>query len=156
MHKLIHRLLSGVLCLSFTTAAPAWAQAHEAKSGSYTLRASTVRSDMLSAEAARRHGIEPSPLRAVLNVTLMKDGSTVAADITALARNLTGHQRPVALTETRANGYVSYTGVYDFVHGEVLDFSIQAQPRGADRQLSLTFRDRMWGTGDLPDGQRSR
>ena len=156
MGKRAYQLLSCALCLSFATAAPAWAQAHEAKSGSYVLRASTVGSDMLSAETARRHGIQRSPLRGVLNVTVLKDGSTVRADIEAVARNLTGRRRSVALTETTANGYVSYTGVYDFVHGEVLDFSIRAQPRGIDQRLNLTFRDRMWGTGDLPESQQQR
>ena len=154
MHKLMCTLLSGALCISIATASPAWAQAHEAKSGSYTLRASTVRSDALSAEAARRHGIERSPLRAVLNVTVMKDAGTVPADIEAVARNLMGHSRRVALSETTANGYVSYSGTYDFVHGEVLDFSIHARPRGLDQQLSLSFRERMWGAGGLPDSQR--
>lgn len=142
---------AGFLALAMLASGPAWSQAHEARAGDYTVRASTVRSDMLAPETARRHGIERSATRGVLNVTVMKDGKTVPAAIEAEAHNLTGRPRPVPLTQTTANGYVSYTGAYDFVHGEVLDFRIRAQPQGGAPALKLEFRDRMWGEGDLPD-----
>lgn len=142
---------AGLLALATLTSGPAGAQAHEARAGDYTVRASTVRSDMLAPETARRHGIEASSTRGVLNVTVMKDGKTVPAAIEAVAHNLTGRPRPVAMAQTTANGYVSYTGAYEFVHGEVLDFRIRAQPQGGAPALKLEFRDRMWGEGDLPD-----
>ena len=142
--------------VSILALAPAWGQSHEARSGAYTLRGSTVASTMLSPESARQHGIERSPTRGVLNVTVMQDEQTVPARIEASASNLTGRSRPIALTQTSANGYVSYTGAYDFVHGEVLDFSIRAVPQGSTQTLRLQFRDRMWGRGDLPDAQSAR
>ncbi|QOY94120.1 DUF4426 domain-containing protein [Massilia sp. UMI-21] len=140
-----------VLCISTLAIAPAWGQSHEVTSGAYTLRASTVASNMLAPGTAREHGIERAPTRGVLNVTLMKDRQTVAAEVEVSARSLTGKSRPVTLAPTTVNGYVSYTGAYDFVHGEVLDFTIQATPQGAGEPLILTFRERMWGRGDLPD-----
>lgn len=153
MRSQCHRsgFATGLLVLAMLAGGPAGAQPHEARAGDYTMRASTVRSDMLAPETARRHGIERSSTRGVLNVTVMKDGKTLPAAIEAVASNLTGRPRPVALTQTSANGYVSYTGAYDFVHGEVLDFRIRAQPQGGAPALQLEFRDRMWGTGDLPD-----
>ena len=51
--------------VSILALAPAWGQSHEARSGAYTLRASTVASTMLSPESARQHGIERSPTRGV-------------------------------------------------------------------------------------------
>lgn len=140
-----------VLCISTLATAPAWGQSHEVKSGAYTLRASTVASNMLAASTAREHGIERSPTRGVLNVTLMKDQQTVAAEVEASARSLTGKSRPITLKPTTVNAYVSYTGSYDFVHGEVLDFNIKATPEGAGEPLNLSFRERMWGSGDLPE-----
>lgn len=146
---------AGVLALPFSlamlAAGPAWGQAHEVRAGDYTLRASTVRSDMLAPVTAQAHGIERSATRGVLNVTVMKDGKTVPATIEAVAHNLTNRPRPVPMTQTTANGYVSHTGAYDFVHGEVLDFRIRATPLGATQPLTLEFRDRMWGKGDLPE-----
>ncbi|QYF92361.1 DUF4426 domain-containing protein [Massilia sp. PAMC28688] len=138
-----------VLGLGF--AAPAWSQMHQQQSGSYTVRSSTVGSDTLSEASARVHGIERSPTRGVLNVTVTKGGQTVPATVAVVARNLTGRTRPIGVKETNANGYVSYTGVYDFVHGEVLDFTVRATPYDSKEVIVLTFRDRMWGRGDLPE-----
>lgn len=153
MRASLSRLLAFTFTLSFLTAAPAWSQAHETKSGSYTLRSSTVGSDMLPAETARKHGIERSPLRGVLNLTVSNDQQSVPAKIAVEVSNLTGRTRPIAMSKTSANGYVSYMGTYDFSNGEVLDFSVQAQPQGSNEVMRLNFRERMWDGGDLPETQ---
>lgn len=142
---------AGFLSVAMLAAGPAWGQAHEVRAGDYTVRGSTVRSDMLAPVTAQAHGIERSATRGVLNVTVMKKGKTVPATIEAEAHNLTTRPRPVPMTQTTANGYVSYTGVYDFVHGEVLDFRIRATPPGATQPVMLEFRDRMWAKGGMPD-----
>jgi hypothetical protein len=136
------------LCLLGTPAA-ARAQAHERHAGPYTLRASTVGSESISAQTAKAHGIERSPSRALINVTLMRNGKTVPARLTVHARNLAGMSRPIDMRPTPANGYISYDGVYEFVNGEVLDFTIRAQPEGRDQAVTLGFRDRMWRQGDI-------
>jgi len=151
MRTSLSRLLACTFSLSFLTAAPAWSQAHETTSGAYTLRSSTVGSVMLSAESARKYGIDRSPLRGVFNATISKDGRNVPAKLEVVAGSLTGKTRPIPMTETTANDSVSYTGVYDYVHGEVLDFTVKAQPQGSNEALNLTFRDRMWGRGALPE-----
>lgn len=138
-----------VLGLGF--AAPARSQPHQQQSGPYTVRSSTVGSETLSEASAKIHGIERSPTRSVLNVTITKDGQTVPALVAVVARNLTGKVRPIAVKETKANGYVSYTGPYDFVHGEVLDFTVRATPYDSKEVIALSFRDRVWGRGDLPE-----
>lgn len=132
-------------------AAPSWSQVHEARAGDYALRSSTVSSTMISADVASKHGIVPSPTRGILNVTVTRAQQTVPARVEVVARNLTGHATEVGMAQTTANGYVSYTGAYDFVHGEVLDFTVRAKPQGSEEVLTLTFRDRMWGRGDLPE-----
>lgn len=48
------------------------------------------------------------------------------------------------MREVMANGYVSYIGTYDFVHGKLIDFSFDAKPQRPDQTLSLTCQDRMW------------
>jgi hypothetical protein len=126
----------------------AWPQAHSVSEGPYILRGSTVSSETLPESTANAHGIERDPRHGVLNVLLLrKDASgekTVRGEVHAVARNLSGHKRDVSLREVDANGYVSHMGTYEFVRGEVIDFLIDARPQGADRTLSLTFRDRMW------------
>lgn len=126
----------------------ALAQPHERSEGGFTLRGSTVSSQTIDSATARRHGIEPSPTRGILNVTVeRREGPaprTVQARVQATARNLAGVEREIPMKEVEQNGYVSYTGAYDFAPREVLDFRIRAQPQGASTVLNLTFRDRMW------------
>lgn len=129
----------------------ALAQAHEKQFGDFTLRSSTVGSESLSPHTAREHGIRPSPRRAILNVTVKKDGQTIPARVSAVGRSLTGKKREIGMRETIANNYVSYTGSYEFTHGEVIDFTVTAIPRGSETPLTLTYRERMWAKGDLPE-----
>lgn len=128
-----------------------WAQAHAQKFGDYTVRSSTVGSQHVSPSTAKEHGIERSPKHAVVNVTVMKNDQAIPAQVSVTAQNLTGLRRQIDMKETKVGNYVSYTGSYDFVHGEVIDFTVQATPRGSDKVLTMSYRERMWGPGDLPD-----
>lgn len=148
------RLLAALM-LMLAASSSAWPQAHTRQFGDYTLRVSTAGTQNLSPETAREHGIERSPRRAVLNVTVLTKEAgvdkTVPAKVQAYVRNLSGHRRDIDMRETLAGGRVSYMGTYDFVHGEVLDFTITAQPEGSSETMSMSYRDRMWAGGDLPD-----
>lgn len=124
------------------------AQVHEARRGDFVLRSSTVASDRINPATAGKHGIEPSPTRGVLNVTVLRgrNGRTVPAEVAASSVNLAGVRQDIEMREVRAGGRVSYLGSYDFLPREVIDFEITARPlRPANsRPLSLKYRDRMW------------
>lgn len=130
--------------------APGWAQTHTKEMGPYTVRSSTVSSETISAETARAHGITPSPTLALLNVTVLKNGQTVPAQVAAETRTMTGQARTIPMTATTSDKYVSYTGAYPFSPGETLEFMISARPQEAKETLTLNYRDRMWGGGALP------
>lgn len=134
---------------------PAWPQAHTREYGGYTIRTSSVGTENLSAATASEHGIKRDPRRAILNITVMKKDAeankTVPASVQAYVRNLAGQRREIDMREISEGGRVSYMGTYDFIHGEVLDFIITARPEGSNETLNLTYRDRMWAKGDLPD-----
>jgi len=86
----------------------------------------------------------------VLNVVLLRGPKrdTVAADVTAMSRNLAGVRRTIDLKEVRENDRVSYVGSYEFLPKEVLDFEITAKPLGPQeaRPLTLSYQERMWQT----------
>ena len=138
------------LVAACAAAAPALAQPHETTRQGFTLRSSTVASRNLDPATARRHGISPSPTRGVLNVVVLRKqgGSprTVRADVRATARNLTGIENDIPMREVEQNGYISYVGSYRFAPREVVDFQIEARPRGSDTTLTLRYRDRLWRT----------
>jgi hydrogenase maturation factor len=139
-----------VSAIALSTASLAAAQAHEVRQGPYVLRSTTVASDRIDADTAKRHGIQPSPGRAVLNVVLLKNvqqegQTTVPAQVKAISRNLAGVRNEIELQEVRENGRVSYLGSYEFLPREVFDFHVTAQPEGkGEPTLSLAYRERMW------------
>lgn len=137
------------LLLAGTVLAAA-AQPREVRRGDLVLRSSTVASERIDAATAARHGIEPAANRAVLNVVLLRGPKrdTVAADVTAMSRNLAGVRRTIDLKEVRENDRVSYVGSYEFLPTEVLDFEITAKPLGPQeaRPLTLSYQERMWQT----------
>lgn len=126
----------------------ALAQAHEARQGPYVLRSSAVATQQFDAAAARRHGIEPAPNRAVLNITVLREqGQTlrnVPASISATASDLTGRKREITMRPVTENEMVSYIGAFDFLPRQVVRMEIEATPRGAERPLRLSYEERMW------------
>ena len=121
------------------------AQAHEQREGGYTLRSSTVPSRSFDAATARNHGIEPAADRAVLNVTLMKDGAAgadnVRAQVRASVQELSGRRRAVEMRPIVANGRVSYLGAFDFLPRQVLRFEVVATPEPEGRPITLNFEE---------------
>ncbi len=141
------RFLAILAGASVLAASAACAQPHEASGGGYTLRSSTVSSASVAGSAARAHGIEQGPAVGILNVTVMRKGQpgngTVAAAIRATIRDLAGRTRPIAMTQDREDGYVSYYGTYRHRPGEQIEFVVTAIPQGSDRRLTLRYRDRV-------------
>ena len=150
----LHCLRAHLALLLAVAGFSAWPQDHVRKFDQYTLRASAVASDTLSVEAARRYGIRPSSTRAVVSVTVFRNVAgkeqTVPAKVSAQAANLLVHRSRIPLRQVEAAGNISYVGTYDFGHGEVLDFTITAEPRGSDKKLRLSFREQLWGSGRMP------
>lgn len=129
-------------------AQPSLAQSHEVRRGDFKLRSSTVSSERIDPATAARHGIEPSAGTAVLNVVLLRGSAreTVAAEVSATARSLSGVRQEIGLREVRENGRVSYLGSYDVLPREVVDLEVKAKPLQAQEPptLVLRWRERMW------------
>lgn len=160
MNFFMRRISVVSVTLLLFAALPAWSQAHSSQLGIYTLRSSTTKVENLPATSTRAHGIERSPRRAVINVIVSKKeariDNNVAARVQVYARNLTGQRRDIDMREVALEGRVTYLGVYDFVHGEVIDFHITAKPQDSNVILKLTYRERLWAQGDLPDVQKQK
>ena len=121
------------------------AQPHEAHEAGYIVRASTVPSQSFDAATARVHGIEPSPHRAVLNVTVSRAGQktteNVRAQVRARARELTGREHAIEMKPVVSNGMTSYIGSFDFTPRQALTFEIVATPQPGGQPIGLTFKD---------------
>lgn len=132
-------------------APPSLAQTHEVRAGDLTLRSSTVSSDRIDPATAARHGIEPSPRTAVLNVVVLRGSAreTVPAEVSATARSLSGVRQEIGMREVRENGRISYLGSYDVLPREVMDLEVKARPLAENPPaLVLRYRERMWALED--------
>lgn len=131
--------------------AGAHAQTHEKAFEKHVLRSSVVSSMSIPEASAAEHNIKRAPDLGILNVTVLKQGSqlteTVPADVKAYAMDLSGARRLIPLRETKANGWVSYTGTFPFAPREVLDFTVSAQPENVGQPLEMTYREQLWRDG---------
>lgn len=122
------------------------AQPHEKRESGYVVRGSTVPSQSFDAATARAHGIEPTASRGVLNVTVSKVGQALTenlrADVRASARELTGRKHEIQMRPVVSNNMVSYIGVFEFVHRQVLTFEIVATPQQSGKPVILSFEER--------------
>ena len=82
----------------------------------------------------------------MLNVVVLRQqaGAELSqhAQVRTTVRNLAGMRREVAKRKVEENGYVSYLGTYEAAPREVLDFRIEARPRGSGETPALRYRDR--------------
>ena len=112
----------------------------------YKLQASALRSGMLPAAVAKRHGIDVAPDRGILNVVVLKeqDGKqvTVPADLTAVTINLLRQTHTIEMRKVVENEHVSYIGSFAYQPLRNLRFVINALPQGAIEPLALEFEDR--------------
>lgn len=145
-----HRTTGSILAAAVLVAAAqsALAQSHEVRRGDLTLRSSIVSSERIDPATAARHGIEPSPGTAVLNMVLLRGNAqeTVPAEVSAVARSLAGVRQEIGMREVRENGRVSYVGSYRVLPREVIDLEVKAKPLQAEKPptLVLRWRERMW------------
>ncbi len=132
--------------LSLALPAVAQAQAHQTRSGPCTLRSSTVESQSIPEEMARSQGFVPAADLAIVNVTVTckgrGDNGSVPADVRVTKADLVGTKETVPMHQDRQNGYVSYTGSYHHLAGQVVKLSVSAKPEGTGRQLTLAYRQR--------------
>ena len=128
----------------------AWAQQSQ-EFGHYEVHYNALRTDMIPPDVAQGYGIQRSPNRAMLNVTVLHDpdgageGTAVAARVEANAKNLTGQRRDIELREIReGDDAIYYIGVLPVHNLETYDFHLRVTPEGLDETLELRFRQQFY------------
>lgn len=111
--------------------------------GDYLIHANALPTMALGADMARKYSIQRSEGRGMLNVSVEKvaaDGSTsaVAASITGVAINLTGHRSPIEIREIPGE-YVSYVGLFEISAPDTYTFALSVKPAGSDRAYDVRF-----------------
>jgi|GEM_PF-1198792 hypothetical protein len=106
------------------------------------VRASALPTQQLLAATARQYGIERSPRRGLLNVSVEGLGDpprTLNADVSAEVSDLTGHRQPIALRETSENGDIDYLGEFRLTGSGTYLFTVHVALPGRARPHVMKF-----------------
>ena len=136
------RILLGLLLAAGL--GPALAENSTRVPGGYTIHHNALPTSTLPPEVARSHGIQRSPSRGLLNVTVLRDApggpahaAAVTAQVQAASRNLQGQIREIAMREVREGQAIYYLGEFPVENAETLRFDVKVRPQGADATYAV-------------------
>ena len=129
-----------ILLALLTLSAPAGAGG-QAEFGDLRVHYSAVPTASLSDAIARQYGIPRSRLSALVLVSVLRDGTAIAADVRGQTRDRRDRTESLRFRELDAGGYVSYVALARIESGEALTFDLSIRAEGTDQRHSLQFRE---------------
>jgi len=110
--------------------------------GDHVVHFSAQSTDQLPPEVARAYNIVRSKGRAMLNVSVLQEGSNtaVAADVTVKTVNLTGQLKNVTMRMIQEQEAIYYIGETPVANQEVLIFDISIRPDGVEETSDVRFK----------------
>ncbi len=117
------------------------AAASDVDIGDHVVHFSAQSTDQLPPEVARTYGIVRSQNRAMLNVSVLKEGTTTAvtADITVRTVNLAGQLKNVTMRKIQEQEAIYYIGETGIANRETLIFNISITPEGVTEASDVSF-----------------
>jgi len=117
------------------------AAASDADIGDHVVHFSAQSTDLLSPEVARAYGIVRSKNRAMLTVSVIREGTTtsVPAVITVRTVNLAGQLKNVTMRKVPEQEAIYYIGETGIANRETLIFNISITPEGATEASDVSF-----------------
>jgi len=110
--------------------------------GDHVVHFSAQLTDQLPLEVARAYNIERNPHRAMLNVSVLNEGTNTAvtANVTVKTVNLTGQLKNVQMRKIEEQTAIYYIGETPVANQEVLIFDISITPDGAESASDVRFQ----------------
>lgn len=117
------------------------AAASDADIGDHVAHFSAQSTAQLPPEVARAYGIVRSKNRAMLNVSVLKKGTTTAvtANVTVRTVNLAGQLKNVTMRKVQEGDAIYYIGETGISNRETLIFNISITPEGATEASDVSF-----------------
>ncbi len=118
------------------------AAASSADIGDHVVHFSAQSTDHLPPEVARAYGIVRSQNRAMLNVSVLEEGTSTAvtADVTVRTVNLAGQLKNVTMRKVQEQEAIYYIGETGIANRETLIFDITVTPDGVDTPAEVRFK----------------
>ena len=117
--------------------------------GDYVVHFNALNTNHLPPGATREYGIKRSKNRGMINVAILNKimgtaSTPVAANVTAIATNLTGQKRDIKLREVQEGTAIYYIGDFPITHEEVLRFVVTVKPNGQDDTYEVKFKQQFY------------
>ena len=124
------------------------AEATSADIGNHVVHFSAQTTDQLPREVARAYQIQPSPERAMLNVSIIRktDSAPVAGEVTVKTRNLTQQLKNVEMRRIDEQEAIYYIGETKVANRETLIFEITVKPEGEEQPSDVIRFQRQFYT----------
>jgi len=112
--------------------------------GQYVVHYNALNTNLIPPQVAKAYGIQRSPSRALLNITVLKKvmnnpGTPVSAAVTASATNLTGQLRDIDMHEINDAGAVYYVGEFPVHNLETYRFDVKVAVEGQPEPFTVKF-----------------
>jgi hypothetical protein len=110
--------------------------------GDHVVHFSAQLTDQLPLNVAQTYDIERNPNRAMLNVSVLEEGSNkaVPAEVSVNTVNLTGQLKDVTMRRINEQTAIYYIGETDVRNQEVLIFDINIKPEGVEESSAVRFQ----------------
>lgn len=110
--------------------------------GDHVVHFSALSTDQLPPEVARAYNIVRSQNRAMLNVSVLEEGTNtpVTAEVTVKTVNLTGQLKNVTMRMIREQEAIYYIGETPVANRETLIFDIKVRPEGVAETSDIRFK----------------
>ena len=120
--------------------------------GDYEVHISAFNSTFISPELASLYKLERSPKHGLVNIAVRnvknsEVGSAVTANLKGQHKNLLQQSVSLSFREIKDGDAVYYLAGFRFSHEEMLEFSIDIQPEGANRSYPVSFRQTFYQEG---------
>ena len=118
--------------------------------GEYVVHYNALNTNLIPPDVAKAYGIQRSPNRALLNVTVLKKvmdtpGTPVDAAVTATGTNLTGQRRDIEIREIKdQGGAIYYIGQIPVHNMETYNFNVEVALETEDEPLVVKFRQQFY------------
>ncbi|CAM3488092.1 DUF4426 domain-containing protein [Parendozoicomonas haliclonae] len=116
----------------------------EEKFGDYVVYSSAFNSTFLTPDIAKSYGIERAKNQALINVSIMKDGKGVEADVQAETSNLMGQKNTLKTWLVDEGDAKYYLASFKITNDEVLHFTIKVSPKGTNLSHTVRFSQKFY------------
>lgn len=120
--------------------------------GNYDVHFNALRTDTLTPQIASNYGIQRSPNRVMLNVTILRKQADhaprvpVDAAVEVDAYNLNGQLKNLQMRRVSEGEAIYYIGEVSISGTEILVFDISATPTGETTPLTVKFKREFYST----------